>query len=356
VAALISSLLALLAADASPPVPAGLTGTWDGPNGARVELTQQGTQVIGRLSAQTGTCALPAGAEVLKGEVLDDSLGAQVSLCLLAPACAEEQGQALAILLVTRQLTGGVHTLAPCASAVRSLVLRRPGPLVAQAVPAAGERLSPVPAPPPPPPAKAQARLPRSTRVASSGRLTGVPPIDGSEQPTGQLPGRPIGGEHGTGYDPRDARQPATARGRADRLLVRGREQLAAGDFERARRLFHEALLKEPGRPEAYNGVGVTFYGRLDLDEALAWYKRALESDPRFGDAYYNMACVYALQGKRELALRYLKLAAMNHYAERKQLEEDPDLASLRGDPELQAIVRQMSAGPPQRPSPAVRP
>ena len=28
--------------------------------------------------------------------------------------------------------------------------------------------------------------------------------------------------------------------------------------------------------------------------------------EPDFGDAYYNMACIYALQGKTEMALRYL--------------------------------------------------
>ncbi len=70
---------------------------------------------------------------------------------------------------------------------------------------------------------------------------------------------------------------------------------------------------------------GVTFYARGDFDEALAWYKRALEADPRFGDAYYNMACLYALQGHKPLALRYLRLAALNRYSDEAQLQEDPD-------------------------------
>ncbi len=43
---------------------------------------------------------------------------------------------------------------------------------------------------------------------------------------------------------------------------------------------------------------------RNDLPAALGWYKKALAVDPDFGDAYYNMACVYALQGERTLALR----------------------------------------------------
>ena len=82
--------------------------------------------------------------------------------------------------------------------------------------------------------------------------------------------------------------------------------------------------------------------GCEDLDEALAWYKRALEADPRFGDAFYNMACIYALQEQKELAFRYLRLAALNHYSERELMEKDPDLASLRTEPQWREILDQM--------------
>ena len=65
---------------------------------------------------------------------------------------------------------------------------------------------------------------------------------------------------------------------------------------------------------------------RNDLDRALEWYKKALVVDPDFGDAYYNMACVYALQGQKELALRYLQIAALNGYASAEGIDADPDL------------------------------
>ena len=88
--------------------------------------------------------------------------------------------------------------------------------------------------------------------------------------------------------------------------------------------------------------MGVTYYARGDLEEALAWYKRSLEADPRFGDAFYNMACIYALQEHKELAFRYLRLAALNHYSERELMEKDPDLASLRTEPQWREILDQM--------------
>ncbi len=55
------------------------------------------------------------------------------------------------------------------------------------------------------------------------------------------------------------------------------------------------------------------------------------------------MGCAYALQGRREQALRFLKLAALNHYAELPQLQADPDLASLRASGDLAAIESLMA-------------
>ena len=345
--------LALPAAALAAPAASTLAGVWTGPNGARLELKQDGEQVVGKLVDDGGPCPLPVGTEVLRGGVLDDSLGAEVRNCVLAPACGADEGKAMAILLVTKQLTGGVHSKAACAAEVRALVLRRPGAAAAMTAPPVAGRLSHTPAPPP---RKDTGR----TNIGSEGKLEGVPALAGKPDdatPPGQIPGRPVGGPPQPGYDPRDARQANTPRGLADKSMRRALALLGNGEFEKARKLFREALQKEPTRAEAYNGVGVSFYGRLDYDEALAWYKKALEADPRFGDAYYNMACVYALQGHKSLAFRYLRMAALNRYTQRQLLEEDPDLASLRGDREMGEILEQMSAdAKPSQPPGAARP
>lgn len=74
---------------------------------------------------------------------------------------------------------------------------------------------------------------------------------------------------------------------------------------------------------------------------ALEWYKKALAVDPDFGDAYFDMACVYALQGERELALHHLQIAALNGSATAEGIDADPDLARLRRDPAYQALVKE---------------
>ena len=50
------------------------------------------------------------------------------------------------------------------------------------------------------------------------------------------------------------------------------------------------------------------------------------------------MACVHALRGERDLALRYLQIAALNGYETADTMEDDPDLASLRHDPAWAAL------------------
>jgi tetratricopeptide (TPR) repeat protein len=173
----------------------------------------------------------------------------------------------------------------------------------------------------------AQVRLCRMAPPPAHRRLSSTPAPPTQIATTlkiGDIPGRPVGQpEHPPHYDPRDARkaEAGTPQGEAEKLLNQG-----------------VALLQQ-GRSEAYNGMGVTFYTRGDLDEALAWYKRALEADPRFGDAFYNMACVYSLQTQPELAFRYLRLAALNHYTEREATEKDSDLTSLHGDPRFREVL-----------------
>ena len=105
-------------------------------------------------------------------------------------------------------------------------------------------------------------------------------------------------------------------------------------------RRFLDAIEVDDGIPEAFNGVGVTYRMRNDLPRALEWYKRALTVDPDFGDAYYNMACVYAMEGRKDLALRYLQIAAMNGYATAEGIDGDPDLGPVREEPGYKALVR----------------
>jgi hypothetical protein len=175
--------------------------------------------------------------------------------------------------------------------------------------------------------------------LAGEGRLSGAAHVKaaGCRSPLGKRGGIAFT-RAGSGAGP--VKAPAARRGKARGLVSDGASWLAEGNFEQARRRFLEAIEIDRAIPEAYNGVGVTYRMRNDLPRALEWYKKALAVDADFGDAYYNMACVYALDGKKDMALRYLQIAALNGYATAGGMDEDPDLESLRGEPAYRALVK----------------
>lgn len=273
-----AALLAPFAAAGAGP---SLRGDWDSPLG-RIRIEGDGATFRGVLVAPKGPCAFRKGEDVLEATLLDDSLAGRMRVCLGGKGCGAQEEWANAVLLAGEaKLSGAVHVAAKGCAAPFG---KRGGVL-----------------------------LTKATGVASAAPAA--------------APGR--------------AKPPAAkARERAREILRDGAAYLAEGSFEAARRRFLEAIEIDAGIPEAYNGVGVTYRLRNDLPRALEWYKKALALDPDFGDAYYNMACVYALEGRNDMALRYLQIAAMNGYATAEGIDGDPDLEGLRSEPAYRALVR----------------
>jgi hypothetical protein len=266
-------------------VPA-IHGEYDSPLG-RVRVEGDGASFRGVLVAPARACRFRPGDEVLRATLLDDSLAGQVRVCLSGKTCRVREEWGSAVLLAGEaSLSGAVHVAAKSCKGP----LGKKGGIAFQRV--------------------APAVAPTSTAAASA--------------------------------TPKASRRPParSARAKAKDLMRDGAVWLGEGNFERARQRFLEAIDLDATIPEAYNGVGVTYRMRNDLPRALDWYKKALAVDPDLGDAYYNMACVYALQGSREMALRYLQIAAMNGYATAEGMDQDPDLESVRAEPGYRALVR----------------
>jgi hypothetical protein len=252
-------------------------GDYDSPLG-RIRIAGDGTSFRGTLLAPSSTCPFTAGDQVMRATLLDDSLAGEVRVH--QTGCGAAEAWAPGVLLVgPAGLFGAVHVAAGC----RAPLGRNGGISFTRA----------------PPPAAATAGTP-TARV----------------KPGAQ----------------------ATERARA--AMRDGAIWLSEGNFEKARVRFEEAVALDRRLPEAYNGVGVTWRMRDHLALALQWYKQALSIDPDFGDAYYNMACVYALSRQPDLALRYLQIALVNGYATAEGIGGDPDLASLRDLPAYRALVR----------------
>lgn len=297
---------------ASSAVAETLSGAWSSPEGP-LRLQQKSDRVVGS-PAGKGACAAASNGHLLEVDLLEDSLSGQLYVCL--EGCAQGPTWVPVLLLVApdgQSLSGASTIPKGCKAPLGrngSLVLKR---LAAESL-AAEDKSAPVAASKKPIPANE--RLPRES--GQGGGAIGPAPV------------------------PREAareREDSIGREKAIALARDGAAFQQEGKFEQARHRFQQAVDLDPKYAEGFNGIGVTFFARNDLREALRWYKRALDADPSFGDAYYNMACVYALQKHRALALRYLRTAFHNGFTSRDVMREDPDLASLHGDPAFDGLL-----------------
>lgn len=128
----------------------------------------------------------------------------------------------------------------------------------------------------------------------------------------------------------------------------------AQGDIRKDEKLFEESLTKYKKAMELQPGNAFIVYNYALAISDLARLKGTLTQDAAqieellkqvvalAGDtsAIYNLACLYALTGRKDDALRALKTALMNrHPITWQELEEEADLASLKGDADFIALM-----------------
>jgi serine/threonine protein kinase/Tfp pilus assembly protein PilF len=77
-----------------------------------------------------------------------------------------------------------------------------------------------------------------------------------------------------------------------------------------------------------------------ERSRSLDWARRALAIDPEDCGILYNIACVYALQGKTEEAIDCLEKAMTHAYWYKRWAQHDSDLDSLRGNPRFQSLMQ----------------
>ncbi len=59
--------------------------------------------------------------------------------------------------------------------------------------------------------------------------------------------------------------------------------------------------------PEGWNTLGALYVQMGNLEKSIEFFKKALEMNPYFADAYYNLAVVYRKKGDTQKAYEYLK-------------------------------------------------
>lgn len=152
----------------------------------------------------------------------------------------------------------------------------------------------------------------------------------------------PLGGDalvlKKTGAPPPPPPPPKPKKDDAVKLAKEAHPLIMAGEAEEARKKCQEAVKLDPGFSQGYTCIGVSYYLRERYDEAFEQYAKALEADPSNRDVYYNMASIYAIQGKSEEAIQYLKLSVLNGYIDLPTLSTDNDLKNLHGNAEFERL------------------
>jgi tetratricopeptide (TPR) repeat protein len=85
---------------------------------------------------------------------------------------------------------------------------------------------------------------------------------------------------------------------------------------------------------------------REDHEGVLASMKIAAAVGPAEGSELYDLACAHARLGQHEPALEALSRAIEAGFRDRWHAERDPDLQSLRSEPQMQALLAQIELDP----------
>lgn len=116
---------------------------------------------------------------------------------------------------------------------------------------------------------------------------------------------------------------------------------LFTSDRERAIASLQRIIVLNPDHAEAYNLFGVAYYEMEDFDQAMDYFERAVELQPKQARFYYNLALVLRARGFSEAAVSYYKESQRldptledPHRLEalRRELEPDSESPLQEGD------------------------
>ncbi len=110
--------------------------------------------------------------------------------------------------------------------------------------------------------------------------------------------------------------------------------------FELAIDAFERGILLAPADLDLRNNLGNVFLRQKLFADAEQQFQAIVARRPDYAAAYYNLACVYALNQQADMALRYLRRAIELDGALKQSARKDEDLAHLQNDPRFQELVR----------------
>jgi tetratricopeptide (TPR) repeat protein len=111
------------------------------------------------------------------------------------------------------------------------------------------------------------------------------------------------------------------------------------GDLEEAVNDLGQALKLDPKTPELWYDYGIVLARMKRRSEARPIFRKALRLDAKFFWAWYDLACLDALEGKPAAAFRNLSRAIDCGFKDAAYLLQDQDFHGIREDPRWKMIL-----------------
>jgi hypothetical protein len=83
----------------------------------------------------------------------------------------------------------------------------------------------------------------------------------------------------------------------------------------------------------------ITLLEAKKYDQAEKVLQEVLEIDPRSPVNLYNMACLLSLEGRKDMAIKFLEKSTQCGFTDFEHIAHDADLEPLHGDPRFQALL-----------------
>ncbi len=123
-------------------------------------------------------------------------------------------------------------------------------------------------------------------------------------------------------------------------LNLAGQTYEKLGKRKTGEKYLRESIKKDPKYALGYYDLGVILAkSKTRRREALSCFTKAIKLDPQMPWAYYSIACIHALSGDKEKALAYLEQSFKKGLRDKKHIDSDADMDSLRHDKEFTKMM-----------------
>jgi len=126
-------------------------------------------------------------------------------------------------------------------------------------------------------------------------------------------------------------------------LAIAGRPEadalFNAKDWAGAASAYEQVVAGVPGDTQAWYRLGVSRHQLGQYPQAAAAYEKADAASTPPRGTKYNLACVYAMMGRKDDAFRVLDAMVGSGFSSTSTLQADPDFASLKGDARFKELL-----------------